>query len=97
MVAMQDSDGKPITAEYAQQRMRWEPVVEITQIKGDSETHPSLSPTDEFADYGPTSTLSPSAIWSREFEADAGDYIRSGCVAVTNSRLRPGATPTSRF
>ncbi|MHC4711892.1 MAG: DUF3604 domain-containing protein [Planctomycetota bacterium] len=46
-----DSDGNPISAEYARERMRWEPVAEITQIKGDSEAHPALSPTDEFADY----------------------------------------------
>ncbi len=51
MFPLQDSDGKVLTREYAATRMRWEPVVEMTQIKGDSETHPNLSPTDEFADY----------------------------------------------
>jgi hypothetical protein len=51
MFPIADSDGKPITEAYAELRMRWEPVVETTQIKGDSETHPMLSPTDEFADY----------------------------------------------
>ncbi len=44
--------GEPITKAYADTRARWEPLVEATQIKGDGETHPSLSPNDEFADYG---------------------------------------------
>ncbi|MBS9718840.1 DUF3604 domain-containing protein [Pseudohalocynthiibacter aestuariivivens] len=43
--------GKPITLEYAQTRARWEPLYETTQIKGDGEAHPFLSPNDEFADY----------------------------------------------
>lgn len=43
--------GKPLTEDYAKRRQRWEPVYEITQIKGDGETHPALSPSDEFADY----------------------------------------------
>jgi len=46
------SDGTPLDRDYAERRMRWEPIYEVTQIKGDGETHPSLSPNDEFADYG---------------------------------------------
>ena len=51
MFRLQDSWGQPLTAEYGRQRSRWEPLLEVTQIKGDSETHPYLSPTDEFADF----------------------------------------------
>jgi hypothetical protein len=51
MFPIQDSYGKPISKAYAESRMRWETIVETTQIKGDSETHPMLSPTDEFADF----------------------------------------------
>lgn len=46
-----DSDGEPISAEYAEARMRWEPLSEVTQTLGDSETHPSLSPDDELASF----------------------------------------------
>jgi len=44
-------DGRALDREYVTQRIRWEPLYEITQIKGDGETHPYLSPEDEFADY----------------------------------------------
>ena len=43
--------GKPLTKGYAETRARWEPIYEVTQIKGDGESHPYLSPEDEFAGY----------------------------------------------
>jgi uncharacterized protein DUF3604 len=43
--------GKPITREYAETRAKWEHLYEATQMKGDGEAHPFLSPTDEFANY----------------------------------------------
>ena len=44
-------DGKPFDRAYAEARNKWEPIYEVTQMKGDGETHPFLSPTDEFADF----------------------------------------------
>jgi len=44
--------GKKIGKEYVEARARWEPLYEVTQIKGDGEAHPFLSKNDEFADYG---------------------------------------------
>ncbi|MGB3562442.1 MAG: DUF3604 domain-containing protein, partial [Thermoanaerobaculia bacterium] len=44
-------DGKPMTRAYAEKRIRWEPLHEMSQIKGDEEAHPLLSPEDEFADF----------------------------------------------
>ncbi|WP_455374115.1 DUF3604 domain-containing protein [Limibacillus halophilus] len=43
--------GRKIDSSYTEQRARWEPLYETTQIKGDGEAHPFLSPDDEFADY----------------------------------------------
>ena len=44
-------DGRRLDAEYVTNRIKWEPLYEVTQIKGDGEAHPLLSPDDEFADY----------------------------------------------
>ena len=43
--------GEILSKGYAETRMRWEPIYEVTQIKGDGESHPFLSPNDEFAGY----------------------------------------------
>jgi hypothetical protein len=51
MFASVDYDGRPIDADYARLRSTWETVAEVTQIKGTSETHPLLSPDDEFAGF----------------------------------------------
>ena len=51
MFADRTFTGKKLSREYAQTRMRWEPIIEVTQIKGDGEAHPLLSPEDEFANF----------------------------------------------
>ena len=66
-------DGRPIDRAYAETRMRWEPLYEVTQMKGDGEAHPTLSPTDEFADYGTwdkgdIAGLKPKEEWMLQYE-----------------------------
>jgi len=51
MFAQTMSNGERINRAYAEMRSRWEPLLEVTQMKGDGEAHPFLSTEDEFADY----------------------------------------------
>ena len=51
MFAEHTLDGAAFDRDYALTRARWEPVYEMTQVKGDAESHPLLSPADEFADF----------------------------------------------
>jgi hypothetical protein len=51
MFAEETLSGEPLDKRYAETRLRWEPVYEVTQVKGDGEAHPFLSPDDEFADF----------------------------------------------
>ena len=51
MFRSSDYEGRPLTPSYARTRARFEPVVEVTQFKGDSETHPLVSSNDTFADF----------------------------------------------
>jgi len=83
--------GQPITVNYAQTRMMWEPVVEVTQIKGDSETHSSLSPEDEFADfenYGFYLQKTP-----EEPNYTQGDFVRSGLKRGLEIEKKIGINP----
>ncbi len=86
-----DSEGRPITAEYARMRMRWEPVVEVTQIKGDSETHPKLSPNDELVGFETYSHLLK--VGGGQAEVDEGDYVRSALQRGLQIDAKVGANP----
>lgn len=67
-----DWAGEPFDDAYGLQRMRNEPLVEVTQIKGTSETHPLLSDTDEWADF----EIMPFRIGSRLPSQAEGSYVR---------------------
>jgi hypothetical protein len=63
---------------YIQQRAKWEPLYEVTQIKGDGETHPYLSPDDEFADYENWDKGNLNMTELKKPEMYAGEYAREG-------------------
>ncbi len=84
MFALTTMDGQPFSTEYARTRDRWEPLYEVTQIKGDSETHPVLSPTDEFADF---ETWNSWAGWTND-PLGAGNN-RMNCCANWDPATQP--------
>jgi hypothetical protein len=83
--------GEPISAEYALLRSRWERVAEVTQIKGDSETHPELSPADEFADF----ETFPYYLQKKPepYRVARGDYLRAALGAGLEFEATLGVNP----
>ena len=84
--------GDPITAEYARRRMQWEPVVEATQIKGDSETRSDFSPEDEFADFENYDYYIQVGK-KNDYKASAADYIRPALKRGLSIGQQVGVNP----
>ena len=76
MFKLEDWAGDPLDDAYAEQRMRNEPVVEITQVKGTSETHPLLSTRDEFAGF----EIMPYRVATNALSAVNGSYAREALL-----------------
>jgi len=89
MFDMVDSNGRAITSEYARTRARWEPVVEVSQVKGSSEVHPALSPNDEFAEFEIFRRL----FYAAEPIPRAGDYARSALLRGLRIESDTGINP----
>ena len=77
MFAKRTLKGETINPDYANKRMKWEPVAEVTQIKGDSETHPDLSPEDEFADFEQFNFYLQAFPQAQGYQIQKGDTARS--------------------
>ena len=85
--------GKPLTKAYADKRMRWEPIYEVTQIKGDGEAHPFLSPNDEFADYETWDAYNLDMTKKNEKSTLPGQYARSGLKRGLAFEAKLGVNP----
>lgn len=89
MFMLTDWAGQPIDSAYAEQRMRNEPLVEVTQVKGTSDTHPALSTTDEWANFEimpyRVSTLLPSE--------PRGSYVRNAFRDGLRLEAQAGVNP----
>ncbi|GAB3287517.1 DUF3604 domain-containing protein [Parahaliea aestuarii] len=93
MFAPETLKGKALDSDYAKTRSRWEPVYEVTQVKGDGETHPTLSPTDEFADFetwdqGNISLTADKEPWMLRYE-----YARSALREGLRHQDKTGTNP----
>ena len=89
MFALKDSFGKPLTKEYAELRMRNEPIVEITQVKGTSDTHPALSTNDEWADF----EIMPFKVATQSISKPKGSYVRDALLEGMKMEEKEGFNP----
>lgn len=87
-------DGKPFDKDYVVARARWEPLYEMTQVKGDSEAHPLLSPTDEFADF---ETWDQTNISMEERPDDADERRKIYANEYVREALKQGLELQDRF
>lgn len=95
MFELTDSKGGPMSAAYARRRAAHEPVVEATQIKGDSESHPFLSPNDEFASFGDLGWEKGNLSMTQDKTDSmfAGEYLREALKRGLSIEQRTGANP----
>ena len=76
MFALKKTEGGRFDSVYASQRMRNEPIVEITQVKGTSDTHPAFSKNDEWADF----EIMPFKVATTEPSKIKGSYVREALL-----------------
>lgn len=95
MFMLSDPSGGPMSAAYARRRAAREPLVEITQIKGDSESHPFMSPNDEFAGYGDAGWELGNLDFSEKTTPDMqpGSYVREALKRGLLIAQRTGVNP----
>ena len=86
-------DGRKLDDEYVQTRAKWEPLYEATQIKGDGETHPFLSPDDEFADYETWDVGNLDVSAAKTDDMLAGEYAREALKRGLAIEDRLGTNP----
>ncbi|MBT8139841.1 MAG: DUF3604 domain-containing protein [Gammaproteobacteria bacterium] len=91
MYARVDSNGKALTHVYAEARRRWEPISEILQIKGASETHPLLSAEDEFANFS-LASMQPGDEPEGVYELQ-GSYMRDALRTGIEMQRSEGFNP----
>ena len=89
MFRLEDWAGDPMDTAYAEQRMRNEPLVEITQIKGTSDTHPLLSPNDEWADFEIYRFRVGTSIHSEERGSYVREALRNGLMLESQGVKNP--------
>ncbi len=86
-------NGKKLDKKYLTERNKWEPLYEITQIKGDGETHPYLSPDDEFADYETWAIGNLDVSEAKTDDMLAGEYAREALKRGLEIEKRKGINP----
>ena len=89
MFKLVDWAGSPLTEEASDQRIRNEPLVEITQVKGTSDTHPLLSPADEWADFEIADLRVASPFYSKPEGSYVRDALLRGLMLETEYKFNP--------